>query len=120
MHDASDADRAESLDRARELDAPEPAQDLLARGAAFHWGQRGAQAEVLAIAEGDVPAGVSRRAELLRVGAEHVLVAVRRGVEHEHAVALPEAHTAQLRVARGRAHEAADRSAPTEHLLDGT
>ena len=78
-----------------------------------------AEAEVLAVAERDVAARVARRTKLVGVGTEDLLVPIRRGVEQQQAIAFANLLPAERGVARRRAHEAPDRGAPAQHLLDG-
>ena len=92
------------LGLAGQLDRLQARQQLLEQDAHLHLGQVLAEAEVGAVAEGQLAVGRAVGAELLRV-VEHRLVAVAGGVAEHQPVVLGDRAAAHLGVLGGRAHE---------------
>jgi hypothetical protein len=107
---------ADPLRRARELRVLDALEQLREQDAQLEPRQRGAQAEVLADAEGEVRVRGAVDAEGVRIG-EHLFVAVRGGVEHRHRLALRDALAAQRVVGGGGAREVDHRRGPAQDLL---
>src|SRR5262245_3265138 len=84
-----------------ELEARGEAPELLEGDARLEAGERGAEAEVHAAAEGEVLARVAAQVEAVGVR-EDALVAVRRADQQQHLVALPDLLAVEAGVARGR------------------
>ena len=80
----------------------------------------GSDADVLTETELDMGIRVSGDVELLRVGAEDLLVAVGSAVEQDDLLPLEDRLPADLDVLRGRADHVRHRVGPAQHFLHGT
>ena len=94
------------------------AQQHLEEDTSLESGQLRPDARVLAAAERDVRVGMSCDLEVLGVGAEDLLVAVGRAVEHHDRVALADALPADLDVGGRGPRHVRHRGGPAQHLLD--
>ena len=94
------------------------AQQHLEEHAGLEPGQLSPDARVLATAERDVRVRVAVDLEFLGVGAEDLLVAVGRAVEHDDRVALADALPADLDVGGRGPRHVRHRAGPPQHLLD--
>ena len=122
LDEAVHQDRRQRRRLAGEREARPPREQLLEHHARFEPRERGAQAQVLAEAEGDVaPRARARDVERVGVVAEHLLVAVRRAVEErQHSPLrsrLPRSSVSSWR--RARSSAPASRSAASPRWRSG-
>ncbi|MFT3801018.1 MAG: hypothetical protein QM766_07340 [Burkholderiaceae bacterium] len=104
-------------DRPADLDVRQARQQFGEEHAGFEPGQVGAQAEVSAVAERQMPVGLAGDVELVGT-LEHRLVAVGRGEADQDLVAGADLAAAQLGIGRRGAPELDDRRREAQHLLD--
>src|SRR3954453_3097843 len=104
------------LDLAVEGDRFQPRQQFLEQDAHLELGQILPEAEMRAVAEGDMAVRLAVATKLIGL-LEHVLVAIARRVATHQPVALCNFASAELGVGRGRAHEMLDRGHPADRLV---
>src|SRR5713101_5983591 len=102
--DAGDGVRSQPLDRSRELDIAHSAGDFIEHYAHFESRQIGAQAKMLAVAEGHVVIGRARDVEALRI-VELGRIAIRREVPQNDAIAGADRLVSNRRIAGGDPHD---------------
>ena len=117
MLEAADEGGRHEFGLTGEFDRGDPRYQFGEETVHLHAGQCGAQAEVHAVAEGQVLVGIATDVEAHRIG-EDVLVAVGRDIAQQYRLALGDLHTAHLGVGLGGAHELLDRHDAADHLLD--